>query len=176
MKIGGIDPTTLPDEEFLVLPRGEKQVVFRARGVPNYDEFDALCPEPTAPMINRAGQGWVPNKEEPGYKDMMKTYAEKKMSWLVIKSLEPSDIEWDKVSLDDPSTWLEWDQEFIKNGFTMVECNRIQHLAFEANCLDEGKLEKALAAFLLGQEPVPSEYSGQSIAPKTSPSGEPVSE
>lgn len=176
MKIGGIDPKTLPTEEFLVLPRGEEQIVFRARGVPNYDEFNALCPEPKAPVINRAGQGWVPNTDEPGYKDMMKTYAQKKMAWMVIKSLEPSDIEWEKVSLDDPSTWIGWDQEFIANGFTMVECNRIQHLAFEANCLDEDKLEKARESFLRGQEPVPSEYSGQSTAPESTPPGEPVSE
>jgi len=176
MKIGGIDPTTLPTEEFLVLPRGEETIVFRAIGVPNYDEFDAMCPEPTAPMINRAGQGWVPNLKEPGYTDMMKTYSARKMSWLVIKSLEPSDIEWDQVSLDDPSTWTEWDQDFIKNGFTMVECNRIQHLAFEANCLDEAKLEKAREAFLRGQEPIPKEYSGQSTEPETTPPGKPASE
>ena len=31
MKIGGIDPTSLPTEVFLVLPRGDQQIVFRAR-------------------------------------------------------------------------------------------------------------------------------------------------
>lgn len=176
MKIGGIDPTTLPTEEILVLPRGETEIVFRARGVPNYDEFNALCPEPKPPTIFKPKDGWVPNTDEPGYKDMMKTYNAKRMAWLVIKSLEPSEIEWDEVDLDKPATWVGWDEEFIANGFTMVECNRIQHLAFEANCLDEGKLEKAREAFLRGQEPVPNEYSGQSTEPGTTPSGEPVSE
>jgi hypothetical protein len=176
MKIGGVDPKTLPTEEILVLPRGEKQIVFRARGVQDYDEFDALCPEPKPPGILKPKEGWVPNPDEPGYKDMMKTYGLKRMGWLVIKSLEPSNVEWDEVSLDNPSTWTNWQDEFLANGFTLVECNRIQHLTFEANCLDEAKLEKAREAFLRGQEPVPSEYSGQSIAPETSPSGKPVSE
>ena len=49
MKIGGVDPKTLPKEEVLVLPRGDQAIVFRAVGVPDYDEFDALCPEPKAP-------------------------------------------------------------------------------------------------------------------------------
>ena len=31
MKIGGIDPTTLPTEVFLVLPRGDTEIVFRAQ-------------------------------------------------------------------------------------------------------------------------------------------------
>lgn len=176
MKIGGIDPRTLPNEEILVLPRGDQQIVFRARGVPDYDEFDKLCPEPKAPGALRPGEGWVPNPDDPAYRDMMETYATKKMAWLVVTSLAPSEIEWDQVKIDNPSTWHLWQEDLRNAGFVHVECNRIQHLVFQANCLDEGKLEKARELFQLGQQPIPSEYSGQSIAPVTTPSGEPASE
>jgi len=176
MKIGGIDPTTLPSEEILVLPRGEKQIVFRAQGVPNYDEFHALCPEPKPSKILKPQEGWVDNEDDPGYQDMMKTYNQRKMSWLVVRSLEPSEIEWEKVDPNKPATWLEWGEELQKNGFSQVECNRIQRLVFQANCLDEDKLAQARESFLLGQQPVPSEYSGLSIAPETTQSGEPVAE
>jgi hypothetical protein len=176
MKIGGIDPTTMPTEVVLVLPRGEKEIVFRARGVPDYEDFIKLCPEPKPSKINKPKEGWIDNVEEPGYKDMMRTYGLKRLAWLIINSLEPSDIEWEEVDLDNPSTWIGWEKEMRKSGFSQVECNRIQSLVLEANCLDEDKLDKARENFLLGQQPVPSELSGQIIAPETTQSGEPASE
>ena len=176
MKIGGVDPKTMSTEEILVLPRGEKNIIFRAVGIPNYDPFNKLCPEPTAPRIHKPKEGWVDHVEEPGYKDMMKTYGRKRLAWLVITSLEPSDIEWEEVDADKPSTWLGWSEELIDAGFNQVEVNRIQNLVFQANCLDEEKLEQARDSFLLGQQPVPSESSGLSIAPESTPSGELASE
>ena len=176
MKISGVDPKTMSSEEILVLPRGEENIIFRAVGVPDYDPFNALCPEPKAPKVHKPKEGWVDNVEEPGYKDMMKTYGRKRLAWLVITSLVPSEIEWDKVNPDVQSTWLGWSDELVNAGFNQVEVSRIQNLVFQANCLDEDKLEQARESFLLGQQPVPSEYSGQSIAPESTPSGEPASD
>jgi hypothetical protein len=176
MKIGGIDPKTMPTEVILVLPRGESEIVFRARGVPDYEEFNKLCPEPTAPKVHTAKDGWQDNVKDPGYRDMMKTYGLKRFAWLVINSLEPSDLEWETVIPDNPSTWLGWEDEMRDSGFSQVECNRVQTLVMEANCLDEEKLDRARENFLRGQQPVPEEYSGQSIEPETTQSGEPASE
>lgn len=176
MKIGGVDPKTLPNEEILVLPRGDKEIIFRAIGVPDYEPFNKLCPEPKAPGILKPKEGWVPNEDDLGYRDMMTIYGKKRLAWLIITSLEPSDIEWDKVNPDNPSTWSQWEQELKDAGLNKVECNRVQTLVFQANCLDETKLEQARENFLLGQQPVPEEFSGLSIAPETMPSGEPAAE
>ena len=175
MKIGGVDPKTLPTEEILILPRGDKQIVFRAQGIPDYESFNALCPEPKPPGIHKPAEGWVPNEDDPAYKDMMATYGKKRLAWMVVMSLEPSNIEWDTVNTDDPSTWTNWDTDMKEAGLSQVECNRVMALVFEANCLDEDKLKKAREVFLAGQGPVPSEFSGLSIAPESTPSGEPVS-
>lgn len=176
MKIGGIDPSTLSTEEILVLPRGDKSIVFRAVGIPDYEEFKALCPEPKAPGVQMAGKGWVPNENDPGYRDMVKTHDKRRIYWMVLKSLEPSEIEWDTVDLDNPSTWFEWEADLKDGGLSQVEVNRVQALVFQANCLDENKLQKALEAFQAGQQPVPNEFSGQNGEQKNSPSGEPASE
>ena len=176
MKIAGVDPKTLPTEVFLVIARGETEVVFRAIGVPDYEEFNKLCPEPKPSKVNKPKEGWVDNLDEPAYRDMVKTHGNKRLAWLVINSLEPSKIEWETIDFDNPSTWIGWEKEMKDNGFNQVECNRIQALVFEANSLDEEKLEQARANFLLGQQPVPSEYSGQSTAPESTQPGEPVSE
>lgn len=176
MRIGGVDPQTLPTEVILVLPRGEKEIVFRAQGVPDYEPFNKVCPEPKAPVIHKPKIGWVDNLEDPGYKDMMSTYGKKRLAWLVVTSLAPSDISWDTVKLDEPRTWENWVEDLKTAGFGQVECNRIQQLVFEANCLDEEKLEQARESFLVGQQPVPSESSGQSTEQVPSPSGKPASE
>jgi hypothetical protein len=175
MKIGGIDPSTLSSEEILVLPRGNDAIVFRAVGIPNYDAFQALCPEPKAPGVMKAGEGWTPNTNDPGYRDMVKTHDKRRISWMVITSLEPSEIEWDTVDLDNPSTWDAWVEDLRDAGLNQVEINRVQALVFQANSLDETKLQKAREVFLLGQAQELSEYSGQSTAPENSPSGEPAS-
>ena len=173
MKIGGIDPSTLPVEELLVLPRGDQQVVFRAIGVPDYDEFDEFCPTPKPPG-KLTKDGWVPNMEDDGYQEILAIHEKKRLAWMVIKSLSPSAIEWDTVNLDNPSTWVNWKKDLKAAGFSQVECNRIMHLVLQANCLDEKKLQKAREVFQLGQQPVPSEFAGQSIEPEITPSGEPV--
>ena len=175
MKIGGIDPSTLSTEELLVLPRGEQNIVFRAVGIPDYEEFKALCPEPKAPGVQMAGKGWMPNENDPGYRDMVKTHDKRRIDWMVLKSLEPSDVEWDTVDLDNPPTWTNWQGDLKTAGLNQVEVNRVQALVFQANCLDESKLQKALEAFQLGQQPVPNEFSGQNDEQKNSQSGEPAS-
>lgn len=175
MKIGGVDPKTLPKEEFLVLPRGEKSVVFRATGVPDYEEFDALCPAPKAPGVLKKGL-WEPNEDDKDYKSILDIHNKRRIAWLVVRSLEPSNIEWDTVIPSKPSTWVNWEKDMKKNSFSQVECNRITQLVFQANCLDEDKLTEARENFLAGQQPVPSEFSGQSTEPETTQSGEPASE
>jgi hypothetical protein len=123
----------------------------------------------------KAGEGWTPNTNDPGYKDMVDTHDKRRISWMVITSLEPSAIEWDTVDLDNASTWDNWVEDLRTAGLNQVEINRVQALVFQANSLDETKLQKAREVFLLGQVQEQSEYSGQNIAPENTPSGEPAS-
>ena len=67
MKIGGIDPETLPIEEVLVLPRGDQRLVFRACGMKDMEEFEKLCPEPKPPG-KLTKDGYVPDTEDPDYR------------------------------------------------------------------------------------------------------------
>jgi len=176
MRIGGVDPQTLPNEVLLVLPRGEGEIVFRAQGVPDYEPFNKVCPEPKAPVIHKPKIGWVDNLEDLGYKDMMATYGKKRLAWLIVLSLAPSDITWDTVDIKNPKTWENWADDLKKAGFNQVECNRVQQLVFQANCLDEEKLEQARESFLVGQQSTQSESSGPSTGPVPTPSGKPASE
>lgn len=173
MKIGGIDPKTLPTEEVLVIPRGDECVVFRARGIRDMDEFEKLCPAPK-PTTKLTKEGWVPNVDDKEYLKRMEDYASKQVSYIVIKSIEPTEIEWETVQLTNPNTWNNWQKDLKNNGFSQAECNRVLALAYEANCLDESKLKRARDAFLHGPQPGSTVSSGPSTEQSNTPSGEPV--
>lgn len=151
MKIGGIDPATLPVIEVLPIPRGDKIVVFQARGLGDNEEFKKLCPEPTAPG-KLTQNGFVSDETDPGYVASMAEHNKRFLAYLVVKSLEPSNIEWDTVDLGEPGTWCNWQKDLRNSGFIQTEINLVFQLCWEANQLDENKLKKAREAFLRGPQ------------------------
>jgi hypothetical protein len=154
MKIAGLDPTTLPVEEVLVLPRGEQQIVFRATGLKDMEGFKKLSPEPVAP-VKLTKQGKVADTEDKGYQEVLENYNKRRIAYIVVSSLQPSEIEWDTVELSNPATWTNWETDLKSAGFSDIECSRVLALVLEANCLDETKLRKARELFLRGTPEVP---------------------
>lgn len=149
MKIAGIDPKTLPNVEFLVIPRGEKQIVFHAQGLANLDEFHQMVPEPKAPVA-QTPTGIVANVKDAGFQAALAEYSKRRVGYLVVNSLKPSDIEWDTVKMDQPGTWSNWEKDLLNAGLTQVECNLVFNLVWGANSLDENKLKQARETFLRG--------------------------
>jgi len=171
MRIGGVIVEG-PAQEVLVLPRGEQTLVIRAKAI-NLDGFDTLCPEPKPPG-KLTKDGWIPDVGDKNYQQILNTHNEKRIAYLIVNSLEPSEIEWDTVKLDDARTWANYVADFKAAGLTTIEINRIAQCVMQANSLDESKLEQARKVFLLGQAQALKESSGQVIAPETTPSGEVV--
>lgn len=172
MRIGGKEIGGL-HEELLVLPRGEDQVIFKARAVPDMDEFDKICPEPKPPG-RLTKDGFVPNDKDENYKKMQEHYGDQRLAYMCIRSLEPSEIEWDKVDITNPKTWRGWKTELKEAGITGIETNRIIQTVMRANSLDEDKLDEARATFVRGLEDQAVASSGPQEEPETTPSGAPV--
>jgi len=148
MKIGGVKVTS--SEEVLVLPRNEENIVFKAKAVSINDDFDRLCPVPNPPMIITK-EGKQPDFTDANYKQQMAIRDEKRFAYMMLRSLEPSQIEWEQVNLEAPNTWLGWTQELIDAGLSDVEVNRVIGIVMTACSLDEEKIEQARADFLRGQ-------------------------
>jgi hypothetical protein len=174
MKIGGVDPRTLPNEEILVLPRGEQHIVFRAKALPNLDEFHTLCPEPVPPN-KLTKDGLSPDFTDKGYRSVLEEYNKRRLSYMIVVSLEPSSIEWDTVNIDKPGSWINWEADLKNAGLSQVECNLVLRLVMEANSLDENKLKKAREVFLLGPQQASVKSGGPTTEPVSTPSGAPVS-
>jgi hypothetical protein len=149
MKVGGVEVS--PCEELLVLPRSNgSDIPFRARAVSISKEFNEKVPMPVAPML-QTKDGNKHDFKDPAYKAALQRRDEQRFALMCLRSLEPSNIEWETVDIDDPGTWLNWDVELKAAGISDVEGQRIINLVMAANSLDEKKVEEARQAFLLGQ-------------------------
>ena len=150
MKINGRE-VTKANEDFLVIPRGvEDPIVFEGRAIEKFDEFHALCKVPEAP-VDLTRNGPVPNEKDATYLGRMDKYLQQKLGWMVIKTLEPSNIEWSTIDMEKCSTWTNWADELAEVGFTAAEQQRIMGFVLEVNSLSEKKLEAARSDFLLGR-------------------------
>jgi hypothetical protein len=149
MKIGGVEVS--PCEELLVLPRTDgPDIPIRAVAVAINEELDKKDPEPTPPMILKKGEKH-PDYTDKAYLEACKLRGRRRFALMVIRSLAPSNIEWDTVDVDKPTTWLKWEKELQDAGLSETECNRIINLVMAANSLDEAKIAAARATFLRGQ-------------------------
>lgn len=141
MKVNGV-VITPPSDQVLVLERGENEIVFIARAVPDWEEFKKLCPEPKPPVV-QTKNGTEPDYKDEGYKASVVEHNKRLNAWLIIRSLEPSNIEWEKVDPQDPSTWTKWEEELTQSGLTQFEAGRVVQLVTEANTLNEDKIKEA---------------------------------
>ena len=166
-----------PNRVTLVLPRSDgEDIPFIAQAIVDLDEVDKYLKIPEPPSIQKAGGVIEYNRSDKGYIDQLAQYNIKKMAWIVLKSLEPSNIEWDSVDLENPSTWTNYQKEFREAGISDIEINRICNACMEANALDEQKIEAARQAFLHGQVAEGKNTNGPSTPAKSSSSGKPASE
>jgi hypothetical protein len=151
MKIGGVELNG-PNEDVLVLPRLNGQdIVFKARAIVDMEEFDTLCKSPEPPGIRTAKDGFQKDYTDGNYLSQMGNYRERRVAYMVIKTLEPSEIEWETVNIEESSTWPNWKKDLQKGGLSDAEIGQVVNCVAAANSLDEAKLKEARESFLRGQ-------------------------
>lgn len=148
MKVGGV--TNDRDVVFgpITFKRGTNQfLAFYAKPVWDLEEFNALCPPP----VNKSyyftkDKGKQLDPEAPAYLEDLQEYYRRRWGFVMMKSLEPSNIEWDTVKPNDPNTWGLVESE-LRKSLSIYEFARVAKLVDEANALDEAKLEENAQSF-----------------------------
>ena len=165
-----------PNIEICVIPRADgNDVVFKAQAVLDYDDFEKYCPEPQPPEIRKPGQGLVKNYEDATYLAEMQKRSSYRMAWTILKSLEATEgLKWETIEKDKPKTWENYKKELTESFFSTVEIQRIQNAAFNANALNESRVQEARENFLRGQAEARKDTSGQPTEPNSTPSGKPA--
>lgn len=173
MIISGYEMDGQQHEAVMPIPHRGQLIPFRAVAIDDFDEFNKLCPVPTPPG-RLTKNGYEKNVDDPSYQEMISQYSSRKVAWMVVTSLK--DIKWDTVKAESPSTWMNYDKDLKKAGFSEVVINRIVAHVMDVNALDEAKLEAARTSFALGQAAVQGDSSSLTIEQPSTPSGEPVAE
>ncbi len=138
-----------------IIPRDNAEdIIFKCAAVLNMDDFNKLCPSPKIPTKMIKGGKIVEDIEAPAYKAQMNDYATKRISFMILKSLQATEgLEFETVSMSDHTTWENYQKELKDSGFSDVEVMRIVNAVMTANCLNENKIEEARTAFLASQLP-----------------------
>ena len=141
-----------PRVETLVIPRGEDEIILKARAVLDFDDFEKLCKPPEPPMLLKRGGEQVPRLDDKDYLKRLDDFASKKTAWMVLKSLEATEgLEWETVKMDDPDTWRNFETELKDAGFSFAEVGLILQTVTTACGLNQSKIEEATKRFLAGQ-------------------------
>lgn len=174
MKIKGVPLMGLNVQE-IIIPRGDGMpIVFFARALPDFSEFDKLVPQPEPPRRLMAGGIEVQNIADPHHQVALAIRSDMRMDFMVLKSLEATpDLEWELVKITDPTTWQYLRQEFRNSGFTDIEIGRIRAGCMKANCLNEDHIQEAANRFHVARQAFPQEKSPMDV-PTSTQFGEPA--
>lgn len=139
--------------EYIVIPRPDGDLVFKAQAVLDMKPFREMCPEPKPPTVMLPGGVKKEDFDDKNFKGAVKQFAEKRYAYIVLKSLECTpELEWETVNINKPETWLNWEQEIKDAGFSVQEVIAIQTGIATANALNQDKLDEARNRFLLSLE------------------------
>ena len=141
------------------------------RGLKDMSEFSTICPAPKPPG-KLTKDGFIPNTNDPSYQQLLTMWGTKRLGYMAVKSLEPSEITWDTVDIANPATWGNWETDLKNGGLNQFEVNRVTGLVLEANSLDDDKIERARRIFLLGSAGIRTLWPPTELA--STSSGEPA--
>lgn len=163
-----------PNEAFVVIPRHDGDMVFKAQAVLDYQVFDDLCPRPVAPIkIHRVG-GEQSDITDKTYLEQLDIYSRRRVDFMILKSLEATEfLEWETVDMNNPETWSNYDKELADSSLTDREVDHVLGIVFEANGLSEDKINEARERFLSQQAQAKEkvDQNTQTVAQQSSTSG-----
>ena len=164
-----------PNKVLCVLPRGEEEpIVFECQAILDFKPFDKRCPFPKAPQ-KQTKQGLVYDTEDTEFQDKIQTHSDRRVAWMILTSLSITEgLEWEKVNMAKPETWVLWEEELRDAFFSNLEIIRIQNAVFEANSLSEVAIDEARANFIRGRDQALKELTSPSSEPNSGQSGEPA--
>lgn len=142
-----------PKPSVIIIPREDGDLIFHARPVIDFKEFEKVCPDPLPPRIIKPGGEEYFDPADPQYVENVKKHNDLQFAWVIIQSILATDgFEWETVKLNDPSTWPLWKDELEQSGLSQAEVSHLIRQIVECNTLSEDKIKEARDRFTLAQQ------------------------
>ena len=175
MKINGKEMTAPPKERVLVIPRGDDEFVFRVKMVEDFSKFDKICPRPQPKTALIPGGGQKQFLNDPAYIKALDEWSLKRANWMFIESLSATEgLEYSLVDIEDPETYVKFDDELANSGFSIMETTKLLTLIQEVNGLTQDKIDEAINRFLAGQQAQEDNAFFLTDAQSSTPNGVPA--
>jgi len=173
--VGGVKAEKQGVLKPVVFTNGRAQpLAFFVRGVDSLDEFRGLVPKPKPSQgVWTKDKGWTQDEMSPAYIDSMRVYLQMRWDWQTIKTLEPSNIEWERVRLHEPKTWKHVHEE-LRETLSENEYILVMEKVEEANTLNKDMLEENRETFFREREAQQRAATSQSGEVESTQSGEPA--
>lgn len=143
-----------PNTEYIIIPRSDGDLVFKAQAVLDTKDFEDKFPAPKPPVITKPGGVVDQDFKDPGYLSLVEKRNISRYGWIFMQSLSVTeDLEWSILKADDPGTWCLWEEELRSAGFSNSEINLVMDGIAAANGLNQDKLEQARKRFFAGLTP-----------------------
>lgn len=125
----------------------DEDIIFHVGAVLDFSAFDQICQEPTPTEVIHS-DGRKELKEDHFYRDNVRKYNKRRLDWMILQSLKSTpDLEWERVNLEDPDTWGNYEEE-LRETFNQGEINILISAVINANSANEEKMREAKARFL----------------------------
>jgi hypothetical protein len=140
---------TPPSPRAIIVPRDEGDLIFHAKPIIDFDEFEKICPMPDPPLIQYPDGGQKKDYDDLIYRKAVLAWSRQRTDWIVLTSLSVTEgLEWDTVDLNKPDTYKNYMEDFKKSGFSIAEVDYIIKQVLDVNSMDESKFDEARKRFL----------------------------
>jgi hypothetical protein len=135
--------------EYVVLPRPDGDLVFKATAILDKDTFHKLCPDPEPPKKMLPGGKTVDDYSDSDYLESVAVKKKRSWSFTFLETYKYTEgLEWETVDLNSPDTWDNFEKELRDSGITEGELARLYNAMLSVNGLDQEKLDEARDRFL----------------------------
>lgn len=137
-----------PSIKECLITYNKKPMKFRFKAVLNYDEMNAICPEPEALYISGHPEGKTRDTDSPDYIAKREIWAQQRYEWMFLESISATEgLEWETVDRNDPATWANSKIELGK-FLTDVHIAILINTMLSVNTLTQDTMNEAEEHFL----------------------------